>query len=164
MFELFDAALRVPEADRVEFLRRECDDPEIREMVMRLLARDHEANLKDFLRPPGTTEHATPLFPMDPREAARRGHHLRCPHCREAIEVVGILANREVTCGVCRSTFRVDDDTPVSEDPESIPAHLGRFTLMQWLGEGSFGHGGLLSASIYRLYSPGVCVRGKIPP
>ncbi len=142
---LFEAAFHLPERDRDEYLRRECDDPGIRDEVTRLLSHDRAASDEDFLRPPASTHFMPQIHSLNPVRAARRGHHLRCPHCREAIEIVNHDSRGDVTCAACGSTFLVDQDSGPISLPLSGPTPLGRFTPVQWLGEGSFG-------TVYKAY------------
>ena len=142
---LFEAAFHLPERDRDEYLRRECDDPEIRDEVTRLLSHDRVASDEDFLRPPASTDFMPQIHSLNPVRAARKGHHLRCPHCREAIEIVSRDTGHDVTCAACGSTFLIDQDSAPVSLPLSGPAPLGRFTPLEWLGEGSFG-------TVYKAY------------
>src|SRR5688572_30571433 len=66
------------------------------------------------------------------------GHamHLRCPHCRHAVEIIGDELLSEVACPSCGSSFNLVADTqPYSAATRSI-AH---FELIDQLGAGSFG-------------------------
>jgi formylglycine-generating enzyme required for sulfatase activity/tRNA A-37 threonylcarbamoyl transferase component Bud32 len=64
--------------------------------------------------------------------------HIRCPHCRNAIELVPDAALDEIVCPSCGSRFSLVQDSTVS-----YPSHDGRriaqFELIESLGMGAFG-------------------------
>lgn len=62
--------------------------------------------------------------------------HIRCPHCRHAVEVVGDELDADVACPSCGSTFNLVGATePYSAGRTSI----AQFELLHQLGAGSFG-------------------------
>jgi serine/threonine-protein kinase len=64
------------------------------------------------------------------------GGRLRCPHCRNPIQLADAHAE-EVLCPGCGSTFRVRDARPTSTTDPSRP--LGKFQLLERVGVGAFG-------------------------
>jgi formylglycine-generating enzyme required for sulfatase activity/tetratricopeptide (TPR) repeat protein/ribosomal protein S27E len=70
-----------------------------------------------------------PRFPM----------HLVCPHCHHPIELVGTPA-KEVVCPSCGSSVQLTEagSTSGADLPNGI-RQIGRFTLLQLVGQGAFG-------------------------
>ena len=64
--------------------------------------------------------------------------HIRCPHCRNPIEVIEDDQLRDIICPSCGSSFNLLPDETVSH--RSV-AHrtLGRFELIERIGIGAFG-------------------------
>ena len=64
--------------------------------------------------------------------------HIRCPHCRNPIEVIDDDQLRDIICPSCGSSFNLLPDETVSH--RSV-AHrmLGRFELIERIGIGAFG-------------------------
>ncbi|MGE0609873.1 MAG: protein kinase [Pirellulales bacterium] len=64
---------------------------------------------------------------------------VRCPHCRNPIELTEDGALTEVSCPTCGSSFSlIGTDSTASHQP-APSATLGRFTLVKQLGMGAFG-------------------------
>jgi WD40 repeat protein/tRNA A-37 threonylcarbamoyl transferase component Bud32 len=61
--------------------------------------------------------------------------HVRCPHCHNAIEIVGTTELTDVCCASCGSSFNVYEIK--TEDPPT--RWIGHFQLLQQLGSGGFG-------------------------
>jgi hypothetical protein len=61
----------------------------------------------------------------------------RCPHCGSEVTPSGVGA-WPVTCPSCGGSFRVEP-TPVPSLSADLPRMLGRFQLLELLGQGSFG-------------------------
>jgi WD40 repeat protein/tRNA A-37 threonylcarbamoyl transferase component Bud32 len=62
--------------------------------------------------------------------------HIRCPHCQNAIEIVGDDELSDVTCPSCGSCFNLISDTePYTPKTRAV----GHFQLLEQLGAGSFG-------------------------
>jgi serine/threonine protein kinase/ribosomal protein S27E len=64
--------------------------------------------------------------------------HIRCPHCRNPIELVGLPAG-EVVCPACGSTFRLERESTASWSPRGGQRRLGRFELIEAVDVGAFG-------------------------
>ena len=63
-------------------------------------------------------------------------NRLRCPHCRNPIQLADDHGD-EVLCPGCGSSFRVRDARPTSTTDPSRP--LGKFQLLERVGVGAFG-------------------------
>ena len=135
---IFEAALKCDPAGRSALLERLCGgDPELRAEVESLLAQDAEAERAGFLAPPSSPGPGE----TGPRRAAfgllGLDVHIRCPHCRNPIELVGLPAG-EVVCPACGSTFRLERESTASRSPRD-GRRLGRFELIEAVGVGAFG-------------------------
>ena len=65
--------------------------------------------------------------------------NIRCPHCREAVEVPADACLIDITCSGCGSRFNLADES-VAQDRAATPnQQLGHFELIEQLGFGSFG-------------------------
>jgi WD40 repeat protein/tRNA A-37 threonylcarbamoyl transferase component Bud32 len=64
--------------------------------------------------------------------------HLRCPHCRNPIELADVPGTGELTCAACGSSLRLDPDATQSE-AAGAGKRLGKFELLAWVGQGAFG-------------------------
>src|SRR2546421_198519 len=64
--------------------------------------------------------------------------HIHCPHCRNPIELVRPSPREEITCPSCGSSFCLEDQS-TSADSTSSGQRLGRFTLLDTVGQGGFG-------------------------
>jgi eukaryotic-like serine/threonine-protein kinase len=62
--------------------------------------------------------------------------HIRCPHCRNAIEIVGGEQFADVTCPSCGSSFNL---APETESYTPVARSIGHFQLLETLGAGGFG-------------------------
>jgi ribosomal protein S27E len=66
------------------------------------------------------------------------GLHIRCPHCREPVELLADSPCDEVSCQTCGSTFSLIHPSENSDTAPSLKS-LGRFELVARLGVGGFG-------------------------
>src|SRR5687767_7119486 len=62
--------------------------------------------------------------------------HVRCPHCRNAIEIVAEQELTDLTCPSCGSSFNL---IPQTESYSPATRTIGHFQLLQPLGTGAFG-------------------------
>jgi serine/threonine protein kinase len=62
--------------------------------------------------------------------------HIRCPHCRNAVEIVGDSELTDVVCPSCGSAFSL---LPATESYTPATRSIAHFQLLQALGTGSFG-------------------------
>ena len=67
-----------------------------------------------------------------------RGLHIRCPHCRNAVELLADAAVDDVECHSCGSHFSLVDHSEQSSVAQALET-LGRFDLISRLGVGGFG-------------------------
>ena len=69
--------------------------------------------------------------------------HIRCPHCRNPIEVVDDTPLAEIVCPSCGSNFSLIGDEALAYQSEGGSLHrrqaFGRFELIEQLGTGAFG-------------------------
>ena len=66
--------------------------------------------------------------------------HLNCPHCQNPIEVVEQDQRKEIVCASCGSSFSLNDvATKAYEGPTPPLPKVGRFLLVELLGQGAFG-------------------------
>jgi hypothetical protein len=72
--------------------------------------------------------------------------HIRCPHCRGPIELVG-LPPGAVVCPSCGSTFHLERESTAPWSSRGGQRWLGRFELLDAFGVGSFG-------TVYRAGDP----------
>jgi hypothetical protein len=64
--------------------------------------------------------------------------HILCPHCHNPIEVVKLIAHKEIACPSCGSSLRLETDT--TTDPANGELQkFGRFELLGVLCHGAFG-------------------------
>src|SRR5215467_10146035 len=72
--------------------------------------------------------------------------HILCPHCHNPIELVRLTPHEEIACPSCGSSFCLDTNS-TSADTLSAGRTLGRFTLLDTVGQGGFG-------TVYRARDP----------
>jgi WD40 repeat protein/tRNA A-37 threonylcarbamoyl transferase component Bud32 len=65
--------------------------------------------------------------------------HVFCPSCRNPIDVADLPAAAEVHCTACGSTFRLEPDATTEWKPEQALKGLGRFQVLEVVGQGTFG-------------------------
>jgi nitrite reductase/ring-hydroxylating ferredoxin subunit len=82
--------------------------------------------------------------------------HILCPHCRNPIEIVKLTPHEEVACPSCGSSFRLE--TGSTTGWQSRRGTLGRFELIEAVGQGAFG-------TVYRARDPDLArtVAVKVP-
>lgn len=66
------------------------------------------------------------------------GLHIRCPHCRNPVELLVDSPFEEIMCHSCGSNFSVAGDDRTEGTPSVLPT-IGRFELVRRLGIGGFG-------------------------
>ena len=64
--------------------------------------------------------------------------HVRCPHCRDPIELVADDSLSDVACASCGSNFSLIGDATLS-DPHEVNETIGHFQLLERVGIGAFG-------------------------
>lgn len=64
--------------------------------------------------------------------------HIRCPHCRNPIEVVDDVPASDVTCTSCGSSFSLVGGETMSYRP-STGEQVTHFQLLEELGTGAYG-------------------------
>lgn len=65
--------------------------------------------------------------------------HIRCPHCRNAIEVVEESSFRDMECPSCGSHFNLVGDVEETQSHKGPVKTIGHFTLIERLSMGAFG-------------------------
>jgi ribosomal protein S27E len=113
-------------------------ETELRAEVERLLADDERASRDRFLTdplPPGRDDagHRPGLLGLRDLDI-----HVLCPHCRNAIELIGLTA-ADIVCPSCGSTIRLEQESTVPWSPRGGQRKLGRFELIETVGFGAFG-------------------------
>ena len=93
--------------------------------------------------PQGGIEAATLDFTPQPAAAAI-GIHVRCPHCRNPIELVPPEGATEITCPSCGSSFKLAVDplsgkTAAVKDDKRGLRHIAQLELLEKVGAGAFG-------------------------
>ena len=77
------------------------------------------------------------------RTPSPRALHIRCPHCRNPIEVVDDRPLAEIVCPSCGSNFSLIGDEALAFQSEGGSLHrrqaFGYFELIEQLGAGAFG-------------------------
>ena len=64
---------------------------------------------------------------------------IRCPHCRNPIELINDDPSGDVSCPSCGSCFNLAKDLETATDDGSQVKMLGHFQLLNCLGQGAFG-------------------------
>ncbi|MEW4527962.1 protein kinase [Maioricimonas sp. JC845] len=64
--------------------------------------------------------------------------HIRCPHCRNPIEVVEEISTNDITCTSCGSSFSLVGGDTMSYRP-SMGEQVTHFQLLEPLGTGAYG-------------------------
>jgi serine/threonine protein kinase len=64
--------------------------------------------------------------------------HIRCPHCRGAIDVVEEISFTDVTCPSCGSNFSLVGNE-ATQPYHGRPRRIAHFDLLQLVGQGAFG-------------------------
>src|SRR5438445_3548717 len=72
--------------------------------------------------------------------------HVLCPHCHNPIELVRLTPREEIACPSCGSSFCLDTG-PTSAGTHCAGQLLGRFMLLDTVGQGAFG-------TVYRARDP----------
>src|SRR5437763_15259469 len=72
--------------------------------------------------------------------------HILCPHCHNPIELVRLTPREEIACPSCGSSFCLDTGS-TSAGTLNSGQLLGRFTLLDTVGQGAFG-------TVYRARDP----------
>ncbi|QDS97026.1 serine/threonine-protein kinase [Adhaeretor mobilis] len=67
-----------------------------------------------------------------------QGLHIRCPHCREAVELLADTPLEEVTCVSCGSHFSLVESNEIDVAAPVLQS-IGRFELLSRVGMGGFG-------------------------
>src|SRR5262245_55172300 len=70
--------------------------------------------------------------------ARKRPMHIHCPHCRNPIELVELAPREEIACPTCGSSFCLENQSTTAGSL-SNGQHLGRFTLLNTVGQRCFG-------------------------
>jgi tetratricopeptide (TPR) repeat protein/tRNA A-37 threonylcarbamoyl transferase component Bud32 len=146
VYAVFEAALKAAPAARAALLDALCaGDPELRAEVDRLLADDGEASRGRFLEPPAVMGQGA--------DGDQRGRllrsldlHIRCPHCSNPIELVGLPAG-ELVCPSCGSSVRLERESTAPWSSRQGTRTVGRYELVETLGVGAFG-------TVYRARDP----------
>lgn len=71
--------------------------------------------------------------------AQRRALRIRCPHCRNPVELVLDAPLADIECPSCGSHFSLTDNAAAASTGLASGRALGRFTLSEVVGEGRFG-------------------------
>src|SRR5437870_1256598 len=64
--------------------------------------------------------------------------HVRCPHCKNPIELVDLPPPGEITCAGCGSSFRLDE-LPTTAWDQYTGKRFGKFLVVGTVGHGAFG-------------------------
>jgi WD40 repeat protein len=134
VYDLFNELVLLSTEDRAALLAKRCaGEPELRAHVERLLQRDQQAEQEDFLAPPTDTK--ADGLPLNPTASM----HIRCPHCRNPIELVDLMTASQVLCPSCGSTFHVERPVTLPGTQGIAGRHVKRFELIEAVGSGAFG-------------------------
>ncbi len=95
---------------------------------------DLQDDLRDFFRHRDRMEEL-----LDPlRNAAARVLNVRCPHCRNSIELVDETIVSSINCPSCGSQFSLVGDRSTYRFPGGLK-RIGQFQLLDHVGTGQFG-------------------------
>jgi ribosomal protein S27E len=130
IYEVFEAALRGDPAGRPALDELCAGDPALRAAVEWLLAQDEQANRDHFLTPPDPPGQGAGQGRPTPHGLRGLDVHIRCPHCRNPIALVGLPAGA-VICPSCGSSFWLEPEATVPWSPRTGPRRLGRFELIE---------------------------------
>ncbi|MDC0936231.1 serine/threonine-protein kinase, partial [Pirellulales bacterium] len=108
--------------------------PQLRTALERDVGLDGERGGAD----PSATVDADRAEPAPPGGSGSRELHIRCPHCREPVELLADTPLADISCRGCGSTFSIVDQETTSEAAPSLQA-IGRFELLARVGVGGFG-------------------------
>src|SRR5262249_9556615 len=64
--------------------------------------------------------------------------HIRCPHCKNPIELVDFPPPGEISCAACGYSFHLDSLSTTAWD-EFTGKRFGKFEVLGTLGHGAFG-------------------------
>ncbi|MCA9239841.1 MAG: serine/threonine protein kinase, partial [Planctomycetales bacterium] len=73
-----------------------------------------------------------------PRRKRSRGLHIRCPHCSNAVELIGDTALDSIRCDSCGSHFSLTDGSKETRQAQALQK-IGRFDILSRIGVGGFG-------------------------
>jgi WD40 repeat protein/tRNA A-37 threonylcarbamoyl transferase component Bud32 len=140
IYEIFETVLACDLSRRGTLLNELCGgDADLRTEVERLVADDERAGREQFLAPPELTKGDAGGARLSPLRLRGLDIHLLCPHCRNAIELVGLPAVEELVCPACGSTIRLERESTTPWSPRGGQRVLGRFELIETVGVGAFG-------------------------
>ncbi|MEN1678084.1 MAG: protein kinase [Planctomycetota bacterium] len=130
-----DRLLRELLAIELEYRRNDDGQRLTARQIVALHPALNQAIAEEFCRMPTIRSDPAPSRADDP---AASGLHIRCPHCRNQVELLDDTPLDEVTCRTCGSAFTlVGDDSPDGE--VFTLKQVGRFELQSLLGAGGFG-------------------------
>ena len=95
-----------------------------------------EARLRAFDRVAQDTKFLEPTVQLGQRD--RAGIKIRCPHCDNAVEILDDENSKGFHCCGCGSHFNILSNAD-REQTDLMPETLGRFQLVDKLGDGAFG-------------------------
>lgn len=103
------------------------------DVVQRLISGDSDQTVA---RAPGTLATSRVIV-----ASGIDGHGLiiRCPHCRNPIEVLDVDPRLEISCPSCGGRFSLIDTQPKATSDRNTVWRLGHFELIEQLGMGAFG-------------------------
>ena len=115
-----------------ELSRQGADDP-----LVTLIEANPE--LKDLLLPLINGEAPTMWHtPKNKSTFVGRGLHVRCPHCRNPIELLPDAELESISCPSCGSDFSLMGDGMETRQSETV-SQVGHFRLIERVGIGAFG-------------------------
>jgi tRNA A-37 threonylcarbamoyl transferase component Bud32 len=116
---------------RRRFQRRE---PVVMEEYLQRFPR-HESAVQQAFR---QTQVVDDTLVEPPGASPRSGFHVRCPHCRNSLDLAPDAELQHIRCNVCGSEFSLLTDDALTRDAQGV-AHVGRFKLIERVGLGAFG-------------------------